>query len=77
MNSTRPEPTSREGRQALRALRDCTRIRLTFDSGAYLELFEHGYADCAPVEGNDNALDYTITDNGRWAARQFAQCGAL
>lgn len=77
MKTLTPKPTSREARQALRALRDCTRIRLTFDSPAFLELYEHGYAEADVVEGNEDALDYIISPCGKWAAKEFAMVGAL
>lgn len=52
---------SPEARQAYRALSDCTVIRTRFDHPGLFELFEANIADCSPVPGDDDALDWRLT----------------
>lgn len=51
----------------LRAIADCGVLRVSFDSDELVDAWELGLIDATPVAGNDNALDFRLTDAGRRA----------
>lgn len=61
---------SNEGLAALRRLRDCGVLRVSYDDDAMINLFERGLADTTPVADNEDALDYRLTRAGRVVAEK-------
>jgi len=51
----------------LRAIADCGVLRVNFDSDELVDAWELGLIDATPVAGNDNTLDFRLTDAGRRA----------
>lgn len=50
--------------QWLRAIADCSVLRVGFDDEALIEAIDLGLVDPEPVEGNDDALDCRLTGRG-------------
>jgi hypothetical protein len=61
-------PLSRGELRALRALHHCGVIRLRFDDPGFIGLYEAELAECKPVDGDEDVLDYRLNSAGRRTA---------